>query len=100
MATIAIAGIPPFAGFWSKDEILGAAIKSGGISVLWWLMGLCAAFMTSFYMFRLIFMTFWGEERFDTQHVHPHESPSSMLIPLKVLMIAVGDCGLCAWHAT
>src|SRR6266516_4346379 len=56
VATIAIAGIPPLAGFWSKDEILGAAVKSGGISVLWWLMGLCAAFMTAFYMFRLMFL--------------------------------------------
>jgi NADH-quinone oxidoreductase subunit L len=87
LATIAIAGIPPFAGFWSKDEILGAAVKSGGISVLWWLMGLCTAFMTAFYMFRLIFMTFYGEERFDTQHVHPHESPPSMLTPLKILAL-------------
>ena len=87
LATIAIAGIPPFAGFWSKDEILGAAVKSGGIGVLWWLMGLCAAFMTSFYMFRLIFLTFYGQERFDTQHVHPHESPPSMLTPLKILAL-------------
>ena len=87
LATIAIAGIPPFAGFWSKDEILGAAVKSGGISVLWWLMGLCTAFMTSFYMFRLIFLTFYGEERFDTQHVHPHESPPTMLTPLKILAL-------------
>ena len=57
LGAIAIAGIPPFAGFWSKDEILGAAVKSGGISLSWWLMGVCGAFMTSFYMFRLIFMT-------------------------------------------
>src|SRR5215468_4747037 len=57
LGTIAIAGIPPFAGFWSKDEILGAALKSSGIDLAWWLMGVCGAFMTSFYMFRLIFMT-------------------------------------------
>ena len=87
LATIAIAGIPPFAGFWSKDEILSAAVKSGGLGVLWWLMGLCAAFMTSFYMFRLIFMTFYGQERFDTQHVHPHESPPAMLTPLKIFAL-------------
>ena len=85
VATIAIAGIFPFAGFWSKDEILTATIKSG--HVLWWLVGLCTAFMTSFYMFRLIFLTFHGQERFDTHHVHPHESPSSMIGPLKVLAI-------------
>jgi NADH-quinone oxidoreductase subunit L len=87
LATIAIAGIPPLAGFWSKDEILGAAVKSGGISVLWWLMGLCAAFMTAFYMFRLMFLTFHGEERFDTQHLHPHEAPPTMLTPLKILAL-------------
>ena len=84
-ATIAIAGIPPLAGFWSKDEILTAALKSG--HVLWWLCGLCAAFMTSFYMFRLLFMTFYGQERFDAHHVHPHESPPAMLTPLKVLAV-------------
>jgi NADH-quinone oxidoreductase subunit L len=86
-ATLAIAGIPIFAGFWSKDEILGSAIKSGGLGVLWWLLGLCAAFMTSFYMFRLLFMTFYGRERFDAHHVHPHESPPEMLLPLKVLAV-------------
>jgi NADH-quinone oxidoreductase subunit L len=85
LATIAIAGIPPFAGFWSKDEILASAIKGG--HVLWWVLGLCAAFMTSFYMFRLIFMTFRGEERFDTEQVHPHESPPSMLQPLRILAV-------------
>ena len=85
LATIAIAGIPPFAGFWSKDEILATAIKGG--HVLWWALGLCAAFMTSFYMFRLIFMTFRGEERFDTAQVHPHESPPSMLQPLRILAV-------------
>ncbi|MDH3599982.1 MAG: NADH-quinone oxidoreductase subunit L [Candidatus Tectomicrobia bacterium] len=86
-ATIAIAGIPPLAGFWSKDEILTSAIKGGGLNYLWWVMGMCAAFMTSFYMFRLLFMTFYGQERFDTDHVHPHESPPSMLSPLKILAV-------------
>jgi NADH-quinone oxidoreductase subunit L len=86
-ATIAIAGIPPLAGFWSKDEILTSAIKGGGLNYLWWVMGMCAAFMTSFYMFRLLFMTFYGQERFDPHHVHPHESPPSMLSPLKILAV-------------
>jgi NADH-quinone oxidoreductase subunit L len=86
-ATLAIAGIFPFAGFWSKDEILASAIKNGGLNVLWWILGLAAAFMTSFYMFRLIFMTFWGDERFDSDHVHPHESPPSMLVPLEILAV-------------
>ena len=87
LAAISGAGIPPFAAFWSKDEIFGAAVKSGGIGALWWLLGVCGAFMTAFYLFRLIFMTFWGEERFDTHHVHPHESPSTMLTPLKILAL-------------
>ena len=86
-ATVAIAGLPPFAGFWSKDEILTMTIKGGGLNTLWWVLGLCAAFMTSFYMFRLIFMTFYGEERFDTHHVHPHESPPTMLTPLWILAV-------------
>jgi NADH-quinone oxidoreductase subunit L len=86
-ATIAIAGIPPLAGFWSKDEILTSAIKGGGLNYLWWVMGMCAAFMTSFYMFRLLFMTFYGQERFEPDHVHPHESPPSMLSPLKILAV-------------
>lgn len=83
LATIAIAGIPPFAGFWSKDEILTSTIKSGHVFL--WILGICTAFMTSFYMFRLLFMTFHGQERFDTHHVHPHESPPVMIRPLKVL---------------
>ncbi len=87
IATLAIAGIFPFAGFWSKDEILTMAVKAGGINVLFWILGMCAAFMTSFYMFRLLFMTFYGKERFDEDHVHPHESPSVMLTPLKILAV-------------
>ena len=87
IATLAIAGIFPFAGFWSKDEILTMAVKAGGVNVLFWLLGMVAAFMTSFYMFRLLFMTFYGEERFDEHHVHPHESPSVMLTPLKILAV-------------
>ena len=87
IATLAIAGIFPFAGFWSKDEILTMAVKAGGINVLFWLLGMVAAFMTSFYMFRLLFMTFYGRERFDEHHTHPHESPSAMLTPLKILAV-------------
>lgn len=87
IATLAIAGIFPFAGFWSKDEILTMAVKAGGINVFFWILGMCAAFMTSFYMFRLLFMTFYGKERFDEHHVHPHESPPVMLTPLKILAV-------------
>jgi NADH-quinone oxidoreductase subunit L len=82
IATLAIAGIPGFAGFFSKDEILGAA-KSGPHAILWlWIIGVIAAGLTSFYMFRLMFLTFFGKPRFDEHHVHVHESPLKMTIPL------------------
>ncbi|MBI3597247.1 MAG: NADH-quinone oxidoreductase subunit L [Nitrospirae bacterium] len=84
IGAIAIAGIPPLAGFWSKDEILGAAFKHGA-PVLWF-MGLTAAAMTSFYMFRQVYMTFYGSARMDhdVEH-HLHESPNVMIYPLIVL---------------
>ena len=72
-ATLAIAGIFPFAGFWSKDEILAGAIKSGGINILWWLVGLLTAFLTAFYMFRLLYLTFYGTSRVEphvAEHLH------------------------------
>jgi len=85
IATLAIAGIPGFAGFFSKDEILEAA-KSGPQAIWWlWFIGVAAAGLTSFYMFRLIFLTFFGKPRFDEHQVHVHESPWKMTIPLIVL---------------
>ena len=88
MATLAIAGAPGFSGFFSKDEILLAAQRS---STPLWALGVLTAGLTSFYMFRLLFLTFFGEPRFDEHHVHVHESPRSMLVPLVVLAIlAVG----------
>ncbi|MGE3536289.1 MAG: NADH-quinone oxidoreductase subunit L [Candidatus Tectimicrobiota bacterium] len=87
-ATLAIAGIFPLAGFWSKDEILAGALKSGGINILWWLVGLLTAFLTAFYMFRLLYMTFYGTSRVD-HHVahHLHESPPPMRVPLMLLAL-------------
>src|SRR5271155_3787500 len=86
-ATLAIAGIPPLAGFFSKDAILlGAYINPNGGHVLYGL-GLFTAMMTSFYMFRLVFLTFFGKERYDEHHVHVHESPWSMLGPLVILAL-------------
>jgi len=84
--TVAIAGIPGFAGFFSKDLILASTFASGHIGL--WLMAVLAAGMTAFYMFRLLFMTFYGECRADehTRH-HLHESPSSMTIPLRILAV-------------
>src|ERR1700674_4381522 len=103
IATLAIAGIPPLAGFWSKDEILW---KAFGASWVYWLIGVITAFITSFYMFRLMYMTFGSEYRGpvaqdahghdahghdDHSHGHghgePHESPWVMLGPLVVLAV-------------
>lgn len=86
IGTLAIAGIPPFAGFFSKDEILLDAFTKG--SLLLWGLGAFAALLTAFYMFRLLFMTFYGKSNM-TKHVeeHVHESPMSILIPLLVLAL-------------
>ena len=83
LATLAIAGIFPFAGFFSKDEILFHSLVSG--HYIFWGIATVAAFITAFYMFRAVFMTFHGEEKFDHHHVHPHESPSLMTVPLMTL---------------
>jgi NADH-quinone oxidoreductase subunit L len=87
IGTIAIAGVPPFAGFFSKDEILFAAWAGPYANKPLYLLGICAALITSFYMFRLIFLTFFGQPRFDEHHVHVHESPWSMLGPLCILAL-------------
>jgi NADH-quinone oxidoreductase subunit L len=86
IATCAIAAFFPFSGFFSKDLILEAAYDSGHSWL--WLIGVITAALTSFYMFRLIFMTFFGESRVDPDKVpHIHESPAVMTIPLIVLAI-------------
>jgi NADH-quinone oxidoreductase subunit L len=104
IATLAIAGIPPFAGFWSKDEILWRAF---GASWVYWLSGVITAFITSFYMFRLMYMTFGGDDYRGAPaqeapghgghghdnhgqghgHGEPHESPWVMLGPLVILAL-------------
>jgi len=84
IGTIAIAGIPPFAGFFSKDEILWKTFASGNI--LLWIIGAVAAGMTAFYMSRLMFMTFFNNCRAsDEVKHHIHESPRTMTVPLMVL---------------
>jgi len=83
IAAIAISGIPPFAGFFSKDEILWKAFSDG--SPLLWCVGALGAGLTAFYMFRLVSLTFEGSPRFDEHHLHPHEAPKTMTIPLIVL---------------
>ena len=116
IATLAISGIPPFAGFWSKDEILWKAFSSDHGSWVFWLVGVITAFLTSFYMFRLLFMTFFGDYRgakvddhgrAHSAHGHdahghgePHESPMVMLVPLMILAllsIVGGFVGIGNW---
>src|SRR5216684_1107992 len=96
IATLAIAGVPPLAGFWSKDEILWKAYQA---SPVYWAIGIVTAFITSFYMFRLLYMTFFGDYRGAEVDAHghgthghdahghggPHESPMVMLAPLMIL---------------
>jgi NADH-quinone oxidoreductase subunit L len=85
IATLAIAGIPGFAGFFSKDEILEAARSGPHANLPLWILGVAGAGLTSFYMFRLVFLTFFGEPRYDEHHVHVHESPKNMTVPLIIL---------------
>ncbi|MEK6555761.1 MAG: NADH-quinone oxidoreductase subunit L, partial [Bdellovibrionota bacterium] len=81
-----IIGMPPFAGFFSKDEILWYTWASPFGSKLLWFIGLLGAVTTAFYMTRLMALTFWGPSRVPSS-VHPHESPPTMTIPLIVLGI-------------
>ncbi|MGZ5437153.1 MAG: NADH-quinone oxidoreductase subunit L [Pyrinomonadaceae bacterium] len=100
---LAICGIIPFSGFWSKDEILWKTVSTDVVPIGWllWIVGTIAATCTAFYMTRLVAMTFWGEfrgqgdaetrghgEHHGDHHAHiPHESPKSMWVPLVVLAI-------------
>jgi NADH-quinone oxidoreductase subunit L len=92
IGTIAIAGLPPFSGFFSKDEILAHAYQENKVL---WAIGLITAFLTAFYMFRMMFLTFFGKYR-GTHHAEEkvHESPSNMTIPLIVLAVLAAVGGL------
>lgn len=82
---LAIAGIPPFAGFFSKDEILTAALEK---NIIYYVLGVITSLMTAFYMFRMYFLTFHGNFRgTDDQQHHLHESPAAMTFPLVVLAL-------------
>jgi NADH-quinone oxidoreductase subunit L len=83
---VAIIGMPPFAGFFSKDEILFKAFVSPHGHFLLWLAGLIGAVCTAFYMTRLMALTFWGKSRVPKE-IHPHESPPVMSIPLIILAV-------------
>ena len=99
---VAIAGIPPLAGFFSKDEILWQALVSGGgpgkfssafATTLFWV-GVGAATMTAFYMFRLLYLTFFNSDRVsDEAKHHLHENPKVMTVPLWILAIGSIVCG-------
>ncbi|MBA3378807.1 MAG: NADH-quinone oxidoreductase subunit L [Chloroflexia bacterium] len=89
IGSLANAGIFPLAGFWSKDEILlGAWISDYSFGPFASIVGFAAAFLTALYMFRLVFLVFFGKERFDTSRLHPHESGYWMAVPLVVLAVA------------
>ncbi len=92
IGTIAIAGLPPFSGFFSKDEILAHAYQENKVL---WAIGLITAFLTAFYMFRMMFLTFFGKYR-GSHHAEEkiHESPNNMTIPLIVLAVLAAVGGL------
>ncbi len=89
IASLAIAGVPPLSGFWSKDEILVAAFESEN-RIFYYVLSATAA-MTAFYMFRLVFLTFFGKPR---KELHVHESPAVMTIPLWLLAIGSAVLGI------
>jgi len=92
-AWLAISGVFPFSGFWSKDEILIATFHNGGLWYILWAVGMFVALLTAFYMTRLIVLTFMGSPRW-SEGAHPHESPSSMTIPLIVLAFFTTTAGV------
>jgi NADH-quinone oxidoreductase subunit L len=92
VASLALAGVPPLAGFWSKDEILVGAGENG--YKLFLVVGLIGAFMTAAYMTRCIYLTFFGEPRGAAAHHHPHESPPLIVVPLQILAVLAVLAGL------
>jgi len=88
IGSLALAGFPLTAGFFSKDEILVSAWAAGGLGKMLALVGLVTAFMTAFYSFRLLFLAFWGASRVDPHHRdHIHETPPVMTVPLAILAV-------------
>ncbi|MDX1690789.1 MAG: NADH-quinone oxidoreductase subunit L [Acidimicrobiia bacterium] len=92
IAWLAISGIPPLSGFWSKDEILAVVWDRGDAWVALWVVGIVTALLTAFYMSRLIFMTFAGRPRWK-EGLEPHESPPVMTFPLVVLAVLSAVAG-------
>jgi NADH-quinone oxidoreductase subunit L len=98
IGSLALAGIFPLAGFFSKDEILWSAYNASSVGRVLWVLGVIGAFMTAFYSFRLIYLTFYGKSRIDheVEH-HVHESPKVMTVPLMILAffsVVIGWIGM------
>lgn len=95
IGALSLSAIPPFSGYWSKDTILDAAWASGSAAGRYgWVLGTIAAFMTAFYIARVMFMTFHGEPRAGDEAMHhAHEAPWVMLIPLIVLAVGAAALG-------
>ncbi len=93
IGTLAIAGLPPFSGFFSKDLILEKAYQFPVFGQALWTMGIVAAFFTAFYMFRLVFVVFFGKDNTDTHGKQIHESPMTITLPLVVLAVGAALTG-------
>jgi NADH-quinone oxidoreductase subunit L len=93
VAWLAISGIPPLSGFWSKDEILATLFERGGAWRVIWALGLLTALLTAFYMSRMIYLTFFGQPRW-ADGAHPHEAPRVMIAPLAVLAVLALAAGV------
>jgi NADH-quinone oxidoreductase subunit L len=88
IGTLALTGVPPFAGFYSKDAILESAFAAHTpVGYVAWVLGILAAFMTTFYSFRLLFMTFHGQPKNQKALDHAHEAPITMQLPVTLLAI-------------
>jgi NADH-quinone oxidoreductase subunit L len=93
VAWLAISGIPPLSGFWSKDEILAATFERGGAWIGLWAIGIVTALLTALYMARLMYLTFWTKPKWGGE-VQPHESSPVMVAPLVVLALAALVAGI------
>jgi NADH-quinone oxidoreductase subunit L len=83
----ALSGLPLLSGFFSKDEILARNFALGGFQLLPWVVGIVTAALTAFYTWRMVALTFFGAPRYDEHHLHPHESPAVMTVPLVFLAV-------------
>ena len=105
VGSLALAGVPPLSGFWSKDAILASALASGSYGRVLFVAGLAGAFLTGLYTFRMLFLVFWGEpSSLAAEPAHGHgEGPRSMTVPVAVLTVLAAAGGLLEvpglWHA-